>query len=94
MTENTTSHVYRSIDVATGTVLSEHDHATDAEISAVLGNARHAAASWGATSIEARAEIVRRVADLFAQRQDELGAIITARWASPSPRPQRSRVQR
>ncbi|MGV0868968.1 aldehyde dehydrogenase family protein [Corynebacterium kalidii] len=74
---------YRSIDVATGAVLSEHDHATDAQISAALDAAHRAAASWGATSIAERAEIVRRVADLFAERQDELGAIITREMGKP-----------
>jgi succinate-semialdehyde dehydrogenase/glutarate-semialdehyde dehydrogenase len=78
-----TAPAYRSIDVATGTVLSEHDHASDAQISAALAAAHRAAASWGATSIEERARIVRRVADLFTERQDELGAIITREMGKP-----------
>ena len=82
MSKNT-APAYRSIDVATGTVLSDHAHATDAEIGAALDKAHNAAASWGATSIEERAEIVRRVADLFAERQDELGAIITREMGKP-----------
>ncbi|MGP9609861.1 aldehyde dehydrogenase family protein [Corynebacterium sp. AOP36-E1-14] len=81
--DRTMNNPYRSIDVATGTVLSEHDHATDAEISAALDSAHAAAASWAATSLEERAKIVNRVADLFAERQDELGAIITREMGKP-----------
>lgn len=78
------SNPYRSIDVATGKVLSEHDHATDAEITTGLDTAHTAASSWGEKTVDERAAIVTRVAELFAERQDELGALITREMGKPA----------
>jgi len=69
--------MYQVVNPATGKVESEYPTATDAEVSAVLARADRGYTSWLRTPMEERAEILRRVSQLYRDRADELAAIIT-----------------
>ncbi|HWG14423.1 MAG TPA: NAD-dependent succinate-semialdehyde dehydrogenase, partial [Streptosporangiaceae bacterium] len=69
--------MYQVVNPATGKVESEYPTATDAEISDVLARADAGYKSWRRTSLEERAEILRRVSQLYRDRSDELASIIT-----------------
>jgi succinate-semialdehyde dehydrogenase/glutarate-semialdehyde dehydrogenase len=73
----------RSITPATGAVNADYQHATDAEIEAAVGAADAAFSTWGALSTAERATVMRKVADLFAERKDELGALATREMGKP-----------
>jgi len=68
---------YQVVNPATGKVESEYPTATDAEVSDVLARAERGYTSWRRTSLEERADILRRVSRLYRDRADELAAIIT-----------------
>ena len=72
-----TSIEYKVTNPATGEVESEHPTLTDAEVQDVLARAHSGYGQWRRTSLEERAGILSRVAELFAERRDELAAIIT-----------------
>src|SRR6204780_881526 len=65
------------VNPSTGQVEKEYPTATDAEISDVLDRAAHAYTAWRRTPITERAEILRKVAQIYKERSAELGAIIT-----------------
>jgi succinate-semialdehyde dehydrogenase/glutarate-semialdehyde dehydrogenase len=69
--------MYQVVNPATGKLEREYPTATDAEISDILGRAERGYASWRRSPKAERADILRRVAQLYADRADELGAIIT-----------------
>src|ERR1700684_739843 len=69
--------MYQVVNPSTGQVEKEYPTATDAEISDVLDRAAHASTAWRRTPITERAEILRKVAQIYKERSDELGAIIT-----------------
>jgi succinate-semialdehyde dehydrogenase/glutarate-semialdehyde dehydrogenase len=71
------SMMYQVVNPATGKVEGEYPTATDAEISDVLERSARGYTSWRRTSLEERAEILRRVSQLYRDRTDELAAIIT-----------------
>jgi succinate-semialdehyde dehydrogenase/glutarate-semialdehyde dehydrogenase len=77
------SPVYRSINPATGATNADYPHATDAEIEAAVGAADAAFSTWGALTTAERATVMRKVADLFAERKDELGALATREMGKP-----------
>jgi succinate-semialdehyde dehydrogenase/glutarate-semialdehyde dehydrogenase len=68
---------YQVVNPATGQLESEYPTATDAEISAVLERAQRGSAAWRRTPMAERSGILRQVAQLYADRADELAAIIT-----------------
>jgi len=68
---------YQVVNPATGQVEREYPTATDAEIGTVLDRAGRAYPSWRRTPRAERADILRRVAQLYEDRAAELGAIIT-----------------
>jgi succinate-semialdehyde dehydrogenase/glutarate-semialdehyde dehydrogenase len=68
---------YRSVDPATGELLEQFATATDAEVEQALAAAAAAYTAWNATPVEARAEKLNRVADLFVEHLDELAAMAT-----------------
>ncbi|MGH3353237.1 MAG: NAD-dependent succinate-semialdehyde dehydrogenase [Nocardioides sp.] len=77
---------YAVTDPATGEVLSTYSTATDAEIDDAVTAAHTAATGWGrTTSVAERAAFLRRVADLHAERRDELAAIIVREMGKPLP---------
>jgi len=69
--------MYQVVNPATGQLEREYPTATDAEISEILGRAERGYASWRRSPKAERADILRRVAQLYADRADELAAIIT-----------------
>ncbi len=74
---------YRSVNPATGEVVSEHGTATAAEIEQALSAADTAFRSWRDVPIEERAAVGARVAALFAERVGELAVIITEEMGKP-----------
>ncbi len=76
---------YHVTDPATGEVVQTFPVATDAEVEAAVAASVTAFAEWRATPIEKRAAIVKRIAELFAERATELGELITKEMGkSPS----------
>src|ERR1700684_3556643 len=69
--------MYQVVNPSTGQVEKEYPTATDAEISDVLDRAAHASTAWRRTPITERAEILRKVAQIYKESSAELGAIIT-----------------
>ncbi|HET7741935.1 MAG TPA: NAD-dependent succinate-semialdehyde dehydrogenase [Mycobacterium sp.] len=80
-----TQPTYRVVNPATGVVGEEFDFATDAEVEATLAKSAEAYRSWQAVPIAQRAKIVSRVADLFREQADRLGAIATEEMGKPLP---------
>ena len=74
--QTTTTPPYQVTDPGTGEVLETFPFATDEEVEQALADAQAAFAAWKATPMDQRVAIVKRVADLFAERAEELGAII------------------
>src|SRR5215470_8789528 len=69
---------------ATGELVRSYDTATDAEIASAIDQAAHAYRSWGRTSsVEERAALVRRVAELHSERKAELSALIVEEMGKP-----------
>src|ERR1700691_5211383 len=69
--------MYQVVNPSTGQVEKEYPTSTDSEISYVLDRAAHAYTAWRRTPITERAEILRKVAQIYKERSAELGAIIT-----------------
>ena len=69
--------MYATVNPATGELVESFDPATDAEVEAALSGVAGSFAAWSSRPLEERATIVRRVADLFEERAEELAAIIT-----------------
>ena len=68
---------YQVVNPATGQVEQEYPTATDAEIAGILDRADRGYQAWRRTAMTERADILRRVAQLYQDRAAELGAIIT-----------------
>ncbi|MFI6603880.1 NAD-dependent succinate-semialdehyde dehydrogenase [Nonomuraea sp. NPDC050536] len=79
-----TGPAYQVTDPATGEVVETFETATDADVEAALTAAAAAYTRWKDVSITQRAEIVSRVAALFAERADELAAIATQEMGKPT----------
>src|SRR5580692_302053 len=69
--------MYQVVNPSTGQVEKEYPTATDAEINDVLDRAARAYTAWRRTPITERADILRKVAQIYKERSAELGAIIT-----------------
>ncbi|RBP65088.1 succinate-semialdehyde dehydrogenase/glutarate-semialdehyde dehydrogenase [Brevibacterium sanguinis] len=74
---------YRVENPATGEIIERFDNATDEEVGQVLDAADKAFASWREKTIEERAAIVNKVADLFGERKQELAEIIAEEMGKP-----------
>ena len=83
MSQTQTSPVYQILNPATGEVEQTFDTATDAEVEAALASAHAAYDAWKDVPIEDRAKVVHRIAELFVERKDELGAIATREMGKP-----------
>jgi succinate-semialdehyde dehydrogenase/glutarate-semialdehyde dehydrogenase len=79
----TSSPAYQIVNPATGEVEQTFDTATDAEIEAALAAAHSAYDAWKDVPIDDRAKVVTRIAELFVERKDELGAIATREMGKP-----------
>lgn len=80
-----TSPAYQVTDPATGEVVERFETATDADVEAALTAAAAAYTSWKDVPITRRAEIVSKVAALFAERANELAAIASQEMGKPTP---------
>jgi succinate-semialdehyde dehydrogenase / glutarate-semialdehyde dehydrogenase len=68
---------YAVTDPSTGTVLETFPTATDGEVLAAVAAAHEAFLHWRTVPVAERARRVKRAGELFAERADELAAIIT-----------------
>jgi len=68
---------YQVVNPATGQVEQEYPTATDAEIAEILNRADSGYRAWRRTAMTERADILRRVAQIYRDRSAELAAIIT-----------------
>jgi succinate-semialdehyde dehydrogenase/glutarate-semialdehyde dehydrogenase len=69
--------MYQVINPATGELVAEYPAATDAQIIDAVTRAHQGYLSWRETPVAERARLVKRAAEIFAERTDELAAIIT-----------------
>jgi len=67
---------YRVQNPATGEIVETFESATDAEIEQTLAAADAAYREWRERSVQERAAVVKRVAELFDERRDELARLI------------------
>ncbi|MGP9784570.1 NAD-dependent succinate-semialdehyde dehydrogenase [Glutamicibacter sp. AOP12-B1-11] len=74
---------YKVLNPATGQIVEEFPAATDEQVEQALTSAQSAFESWQNVDINERAKIVNRVAQLFADRADELGKIMTIEMGKP-----------
>ncbi|GAA1263312.1 NAD-dependent succinate-semialdehyde dehydrogenase [Arthrobacter pascens] len=75
--------VYHVQNPATGEVVETFETATDGQIEQALKNADAAYREWRNRSIQDRAAIVRRVAEIFEERKDELAKIVAQEMGKP-----------
>jgi succinate-semialdehyde dehydrogenase/glutarate-semialdehyde dehydrogenase len=69
--------LYRVVNPATNELEREFPTATDADVESVLARSHSAFAAWRSADKAERAKLLTRVAELYEQRADELGAIVT-----------------
>lgn len=69
--------MYSVTDPATGVLVEEVPNSSAEEVRAAIGRVDGAYAGWRRRSVGERAGIVARAADLFAERADELAAVMT-----------------
>ncbi len=83
MSATTSGPVYQVVNPATGELVETFEHATDEEVEAALAAVHAAYDVWRDVPITERATIVKRVGQLFVERQDELAAIATEEMGKP-----------
>ncbi|MFN8160776.1 MAG: NAD-dependent succinate-semialdehyde dehydrogenase [Solirubrobacterales bacterium] len=75
---------YAVVNPATGEKVSEYPEISDADLSAAIGGAEKAHREWSAnTSVTERAELIRRVAELHAERREALAEIAVREMGKP-----------
>jgi succinate-semialdehyde dehydrogenase/glutarate-semialdehyde dehydrogenase len=75
---------YAVIDPATGETIKTYPTISDAELQEAIGRAHDAHHGWGKdTSVQERAKLVRRVAELHQERRQELAEIIVREMGKP-----------
>lgn len=74
---------YAVTNPATGERVQEYPTATDAQIEDALAVADKSFSGWRTSPVEDRVELLHRVADLYAERRDELAAIVTREMGKP-----------
>jgi succinate-semialdehyde dehydrogenase/glutarate-semialdehyde dehydrogenase len=78
------SAIYAVTNPATGEQLKTYDTISDDDLRAAIGRAHDAHPGWGReTSVEERAKIIGRVAELHNERKDELAEIIVREMGKP-----------
>ena len=76
--------MYAVVDPSTGNVVKEYPTATDQQIEQALASASTAYREWSKNStLDDRAALIRRVAELHTERKDELAAIIQREMGKP-----------
>jgi succinate-semialdehyde dehydrogenase/glutarate-semialdehyde dehydrogenase len=75
---------YAVVNPATGKTLKTYDTITDDDLTAAVGRAAEAHASWSkGKTVEERAAVIRRVAELHIERKQQLGEIIVREMGKP-----------
>jgi succinate-semialdehyde dehydrogenase / glutarate-semialdehyde dehydrogenase len=75
---------YAVIDPATGETIQTYETITDDALRDAIGRAHAAHAGWGrGTSVEERAEVVRKVAQIYNDRAQDLAKIIVREMGKP-----------
>ncbi|ADB33269.1 Aldehyde Dehydrogenase [Kribbella flavida DSM 17836] len=69
--------MYAVTDPATGELIEQIENASDEQVRAAIGRVHQGYSAWRRRTVEQRAAIVARAAELFAERTDELAAIMT-----------------
>jgi succinate-semialdehyde dehydrogenase/glutarate-semialdehyde dehydrogenase len=69
--------MYTVTNPATGELVEQIENATDEEVQAAIDRVHGGYSSWRRRPVAERAKIVSRAAELFAERADELSAIMT-----------------
>src|SRR5690242_3089665 len=78
------SAIYAVTNPATGEQLKTYETISDDDLKAAIGRAHDAHPGWGReTSVEERAKIIGRVAELHNERKDELAEIIVREMGKP-----------
>ena len=75
---------YKVINPATNQTEREFATTTDAEVQQVLERSARGYQSWRTTAKDERAKILLRVAELYAERSDDLAALITREMGKPT----------
>jgi len=75
--------LYAVTNPATGETVKEYPTATDVEIQTALQRTDSAFRQWTRSPLEERVKLLNRVAELYAERRDELAAIITREMGKP-----------
>ncbi len=76
--------MYAVVDPSTGDVVKEYPTATDEQMEQALASASQAYRQWSKNStVDERAELIRRVGQLHTERKDELAAIIQREMGKP-----------
>ncbi|MDN5599943.1 MAG: aldehyde dehydrogenase family protein, partial [Brachybacterium sp.] len=70
-------------DPTTGTVVREVPAVTGEEITAIIDRAQNAYTSWKDTTVEERAEVLRRVAAYMREHTEELAPLMTEEMGKP-----------
>jgi succinate-semialdehyde dehydrogenase / glutarate-semialdehyde dehydrogenase len=68
---------YQVTNPATGVVEKKFPTASDAEIASAIERSEQAFRTWSTTSLDDRAALIHRVADIYAERADALATLIT-----------------
>jgi succinate-semialdehyde dehydrogenase / glutarate-semialdehyde dehydrogenase len=76
---------YRTVNPATGHVTREFPAATDAEVREAIEAAHGAFDAWRAVSVDERAAVIARVADLLDERADELATLAAQEMGKALP---------
>ena len=74
---------YAVVNPATGETLKRFDLISDEDLRDVLGRAYRAHEEWLSSTLQERAEILRRVGGLYEDRKQELGEIIVREMGKP-----------
>ncbi|MGE2729575.1 NAD-dependent succinate-semialdehyde dehydrogenase [Mycolicibacterium vaccae] len=74
---------YSVINPATQETVKEYRDISDADLTAAIDRAHSAQRSWKTVPVAERAAIIAKVADLYEERAEELGAIITREMGKP-----------
>jgi succinate-semialdehyde dehydrogenase/glutarate-semialdehyde dehydrogenase len=75
---------YAVVNPATGETLKTYDTITDDDLTAGVGRAAEAHASWSkGKTVQERAAVIRRVAELHIERKQQLGEIIVREMGKP-----------
>lgn len=76
---------YRVENPATGEKGTEYPSLSDADVQRVLGTAEEGFQQWSGTEMAERKKVVNRIAELFAERKDELVEIIGREMGKAHP---------